>query len=173
MSRRQNAHTIERLVTLFWLSVDAGNPDECWTWLGYAEKGYGRYFDGQRMRGAHELALEWYSGEKRLPHLETCHSCNNPICCNPNHLRFDTRLSNVRDSIEAGTFKARAVITREDAVLIRERRAAGATGQSLAKDFGLSPATITAIVRGDRWPDAGGPIRTEHGNRKHGRYANK
>ena len=158
--------TPQQLVTIFWLTVDILAVDDCWLWRGYTEKGYGRVFDGTRMRAAHDLALEWFSGEPRPPGLDTCHSCNIPACVNPHHLRYDTRSSNVQDMLRAGRGNFIRKLSDATVVLIRERREAGATGRSLAKQYGVSESCITEIIRGHDRVKAGGPIRTTHGNRK-------
>ena len=89
-------------VSRFWRLIDQRDPAECWPWTGDTDKGYGVFYYQGRMRRAHELALSFTTGEQRLPDLDTCHSCDNPICCNPAHLRFDTRRSNVADMHERG-----------------------------------------------------------------------
>jgi hypothetical protein len=48
----------------------------------------------------------------------------------------------------------------------RRRALAGATGQTLARDYGVSPSLVTMIIRGERRPLCGGPIRINHGNTK-------
>ena len=149
-------------VTEFWTNVHRGREWDCWPWTGYQEDGYGRFFWEGRMVGAHELALTFTTGERRTPGLDTCHSCNNPICCNPSHLRFGTRASNVADMLAAGT--ARNGSTRldpESVRIIRERYSRGAAQKTLASEFQVGPSLISAIVRGHRWPNAGGPITTE------------
>lgn len=159
-------------VTEFWSLVDqSGGPDACWPWQGYTEKGYGRLSWDGRMVGAHEMAVTFATGEARHPDLDTCHGCGNPICCNPSHLRFDTRASNVADMLRHGTHNPVQKITDEQVRTIRMRAQAGATGKELASEYGVSPALITEIIRGRRRAKAGGPIRGEHGNRTHGRYA--
>lgn len=146
-------------VTEFWSFVDRKHPNVCWPWMAYQEDGYGRFFFGGRMRPAHELALTFATGEVRGESLDTCHSCNNPICCNPRHLRFDTRASNVADSIKAGTFSyPPRKLSADDVRTIRDRAALGARQKDLAAQYGVVPATVSMVVRGLRWPDAGGPI---------------
>lgn len=151
-------------VTRFWLLVDRREPDECWPWTGYIEDGYGRFFDGERMRFAHDLALEWWSGERRLDHLVTCHGCSRPDCVNPAHLRFDTPASNVGDMMLAGTHRTPRKLTDDDVLTIRARAAGGATGRRLAQQYGVSESLVTEIIRGNRRKTVGGPIRVGHGN---------
>ena len=93
---------IARRVTAFWASVSPANDNGCRLWDGYTEDGYGRFWWDGRMVGAHELALTFATGEQRLPHLDTCHGCNVPLCCEPTHLRFDTRAGNMADMARRG-----------------------------------------------------------------------
>lgn len=150
-------------VSRFWRLVDTGAPDDCWEWQGDTRGGgYGVFFYRGRVRGAHELALTFTTGEVRLDELDTCHSCDNPPCCNPAHLRFDTRQSNVQDMVDRGrATKGATKLTPEDVALIRRRRAAGARQKDLAEQFGITDGQVSMIVRGLRWADAGGPIQTE------------
>ena len=145
-------------VSRFWRLVRKLGPNDCWPWMGDTTKGYGVFvFHGRRV-GAHELALSFTTGEKRLPELETCHSCDNPICVNPSHLRFGTHQENVTDMVSRGRQKSASKLTVEQVVQIRERRAMGARQVDLAEQFGISGGLVSMIVRGLRWPNAGGPI---------------
>lgn len=149
-------------VSRFWGLVDRRGPSECWPWLGDMSKGYGVFFDGDRMRPAHELALSYTTGERRLPHLDTCHACDNPPCCNPAHLRFDTRRSNVADMVARGRGATPGrKLADEEIVTMRERRANGAPQKLLAEQFGVSVGTVSMVVRGIQWPNVGGPIQPE------------
>ncbi len=167
--RRINSHPapalIEALaVTRFWRSVDVRGPDECWPWIGDTDRaGYGRFRYQGRMRQAHELALSFSTGEIRLPWLDTCHECDNPPCCNPADLRFDTRLSNVVDKIMRGRLpmgedSSSARLTNDMVRAMRDRRANGARQKDLAVAYGISNAYVSDIVNGLTWQDAGGPI---------------
>lgn len=156
-------------VTEFWTNVHKRGQGQCWPWTGYEEDGYGRFFFEGKMRGAHELAVTFTTGERRAQALDTCHSCNNPICCNPNHLRFDTRRGNVADMMAAGThYKPVGKLDREAVRLIRERYASGAKQITIAADYGVTNGLISQIVRGLRWVDAPGPITTKREKYNHG-----
>lgn len=151
-------------VSRFWRLVDVRSSDECWPWRGDTDRGgYGVFVYRGRKAGAHEFALSFTTGERRLPQLDTCHSCDNPACCNPAHLRFDTRKANVADMVNRGrAAKPNLKLTENEVRLMRERRASGAPQKSLALDFGVSEAYVSAIVRGLKWRDAGGPIQKKN-----------
>lgn len=149
-------------VSRFWRLVDVGPEDKCWPWMGCVDDdGYGIFVFRGRRHGAHELALSFSIGEKRHRSLDTCHECDNPPCCNPAHLRFDTRSSNVLDSFARGRSVRARKLTVEQVQLMRERRALGARQKDLAEQFGITDGLVSQIVRGLRWAHAGGPLQAE------------
>lgn len=86
----------------FWQNLTVGDPSECWTWTRAAnEKGYGVvYVDGVRWK-THRFA--WFATFGPIPAgLMVLHNCDNPPCCNPDHLRLGTNADNVRDMITKG-----------------------------------------------------------------------
>ena len=159
-------------ITRFWRLVNVGGHEECWDWRGDQNGGYGAFYYRGRMRRAHELALSFTTGESRHPDLDTCHECDNPACCNPAHLRFDTRKSNVGDMHSRGrglrgdSHPSATRMTSEKVRLMRERRALGATQRTLAEDFGVSEGYVSEIVRGLVWKSAPGPIQKKMFERK-------
>lgn len=151
------AEQIAVRVTEFWRSVDVQGDDECWEWTGYAEDGYGQFFWLGKMTGAHELAVTFTTGERRAPGLDTCHRCHNPGCCNPSHLRFDTRAGNVADMVNAGRSR-RGRFTPQEVEMIRIRYEHGARQHTLADDYHVTNGLISQIVRGERYATDPGPI---------------
>lgn len=151
-------------ISRFWRMVEQRGDDECWLWTGDTNPdGYGVFYYKGKMRPAHEMALSFTTGEIRPEGYDTCHSCDNPPCCNPACLRFGTRQDNVDDMIARGRNRRgddhpHAKLTAETVRVIRHRKANGAMGKDLAADYGVSEAYISAIVNGIAWPDAGGPI---------------
>lgn len=164
-------------VTGFWANVPVRPPGECRPWTGYVnDDGYGEFFFAGKMYGAHELAVTFTTGEVRDPALDTCHSCDNPPCCNPEHLRFASRLENVRDMHERGRARVGSAhpfarLTEEAVIEIRVRRANGAMQKTLAADYGVSEAYVSEIVNGLAWRSAGGPITRTTGKRASRRKA--
>ncbi len=81
-----------------WPKVQRGEPGECWNWLGAKNgNGYGRIAaeTGRRVY-PHRVAWELTNGP--IPAgLFACHSCDNPLCCNPAHIFIGTHTDNMRD----------------------------------------------------------------------------
>lgn len=77
--------------------------DSCWVWTGYRfPSGYGNTkWDGERY--AHRFA--YYVEHGPFPRgRHVLHTCDNPPCVNPSHLRLGSPQENVRDSVEKGRF---------------------------------------------------------------------
>jgi hypothetical protein len=86
----------------FWERVDtSAGPDACWPWaLGRNTMGYGRfYLTGGRARLASRVAFVIANGREPKPGYVSCHTCDNPPCCNPAHLYEGTFADNRRDAV--------------------------------------------------------------------------
>ena len=84
----------------FWVYVTPLGLQDCWEWQDRRmPSGYGRLkLDDTSHALAHRVSLI-ISG--RLPSLEkplALHSCDNPPCCNPNHLSWGTHKENMRQA---------------------------------------------------------------------------
>jgi hypothetical protein len=68
----------------------------CWLWSGSTAKGYGQMkVDGKVLR-THRVAYEAFHGP--IPEdMHILHSCDNPLCVNPAHLRAGTMEQNMAD----------------------------------------------------------------------------
>lgn len=141
----------------FWSKVDRRKPSDCWPWTaGTNPAGYGRIGIGTTtVVLAHRLAWKLTNGP--IPNgLWVLHRCDNPPCCNPAHLFLGTDTDNMRDAtrkdrLAFGSRHWRAKLTEQDAAAIRRRRAAGEKGRDLAREFGVSPTTISEIVHHKLW----------------------
>lgn len=72
----------------FWSHVDVAAPDQCWEWTGsrnHRGGDYGRFYYQGRNWLAHRVAYLWNTGD--LPDADLVHTCENPPCVNPDHLR--------------------------------------------------------------------------------------
>lgn len=91
--------------------IDRSDATGCHPWTG-ARRGqdgrYGAYAigpwgkPGTRYIGAHRVALELKLGRPIKPGYLACHSCDNRICCNPEHLWEGTPRDNALDSKAKG-----------------------------------------------------------------------
>ena len=85
----------------FWSRVKRGEASECWVWTGSTNgHGYGRLNVRGKWLGAHRVAFELANG--KAPEQCVLHSCDNPPCCNPAHLREGTLADNVQDMFARG-----------------------------------------------------------------------
>jgi hypothetical protein len=82
----------------FWAQVDRSDgPDACWPWTGAQNprNGYGYLTYRSAQRFAHRVALE-LSGQEIPVGLLVMHTCENPLCCNPAHLKVGTRADHMQ-----------------------------------------------------------------------------
>lgn len=152
----------ERTIARFWSHVDKRGPDDCWPWIGANVRGYGYFQTGSLSRGT---AKTWraprvaVSLDGRPPgDAVVMHRCDNPPCCNPAHLELGTHRDNARDKVakgrsgrSPGAANGCAKLTDADAAEILRLRRAGVSGRAVAKQFGVSDATVCNIFRGKRW----------------------
>lgn len=79
------------------------NENGCWGWTG-ARDGHG--YPQMRVEGrcVNATHVSLYLAGERRPSTESCalHSCDNPECSNPAHLRWGTMRENTRDAMERG-----------------------------------------------------------------------
>lgn len=81
----------------FWSRVDA--EGDCWLWTGpLNQDGYGRFWDGKRVRRTHKWAYEYLVGAVPLG-FELDHLCRVTACVNPDHLEPVTHAENMRRGI--------------------------------------------------------------------------
>jgi HNH endonuclease len=128
----------------FWEKVQIGQQDECWLWLGSTlPKGYGRFRrqNPRRMELAHRTAFR-LTHNRREPATVLRHSCDNPRCCNPNHLEEGNSADNSADM----KARARSRVKLTDADVMAIRQATG-TYVQIAKQFGVTPSYVGSLRR--------------------------
>jgi HNH endonuclease len=73
----------------------------CLEWTGATLKGYGQIGDGRQVLYTHRVAFMLANGE--IPDgMDVLHHCDNPPCCEPDHLFAGTALDNSTDMIAKG-----------------------------------------------------------------------
>jgi hypothetical protein len=140
--------------------------DGCWIWTRTkAQNEYGscRMIDG-RIGRTHRIALELKLGRPIADGMHALHSCDNPPCCNPDHLWEGSNAENVRDKVEKGRqskgearshlFRGErngAAILTEDNVREILNQKGNMTEPLLAKQYGVSRGAISGIFMGTTW----------------------
>lgn len=75
---------------------------ECLVWVGAkTSKGYGCIKSKSGTRLTHRIVYKEIHGD--IPdNIDVCHKCDNPSCCNPDHLFSGTRKENMMDMVNKG-----------------------------------------------------------------------
>ena len=150
----------------FWRKVKKAGDDECWIWQGGKNsKGYGVIALPQKstnVKGgsllAHRLSYQIATGEDLKTADVVCHSCDNPPCVNPKHLRKDTTSGNIKEAfdkgrktatVRTGEDNAKSKLTLEQVRFIRANPQLG--HKAIADMFGLSPNCIRGVRIGRTW----------------------
>jgi len=144
----------------FYNSIEIpSNKNLCWLWKKNVDKdGYGRIDNIRSNRYSYEL----HKGE--IPEgLCVCHTCDNPPCCNPDHLWIGTVGDNTRDMVRKGRrpnhfppslpgiLNPKAKLTEDNIKQIRQKHKAGMNYYDLAKLYNVTDCMIGKIVRYECW----------------------
>ena len=137
-------------------------PGECWPWGGCRNnRGYGRLNQHGGQIYAHRLS--WLIHRGPIPAgLFVMHRCDNPPCCNPDHLQLGTAKDNSQDAARKGRLDGRpnkkwgeevgnSKLTAAQVHEIRRLRAEGVCRRPIAVRFGVSMKRISEITTGKAW----------------------
>lgn len=146
----------------------------CWIWRGSTsglKKGvnYGRCTIGSRKDGTrrqistHRLSYMAFKGS--IPDgLFVCHSCDNGLCVNPDHLFLGTRQDNVddrerkhRNNCVFGEKTGSHKLKERDVLEIRYLLSIGNTARGLARRYNVHHSTIQDIKNGITWKELPSP----------------
>lgn len=149
----------EDVVFRLWPKVAVADDDDCWPFKGAkTARGYGKIGSGGHKGKtllAHRVMFAWCHGPITSDDV-ILHRCDNPTCCNPDHLRRGTLSDNTQDMLAKGRHftpwrgeqAAHSKLAETD---VREIRASPLGYRRLAKQYGVSIGAIRAIRRGKTW----------------------
>ena len=146
----------------FWSKVDVGDDDECWPHkakkhdkYGYRVTGYARKDGSWKPVLAHRLAYMLTYG-KISKDICVLHKCDNPPCCNPNHLFLGTNYDNVMDKVkkkrqQKGENVWSAVLIETDVLVARRLHELGYNNEFICRLLNTSNESIRNAVNGHTW----------------------
>jgi HNH endonuclease len=179
IARDEQARTAQRFWTKV-SKPDNPNGCWLWTGcINKRRRGYGQFRLRGQLVSAHRAAWILTHGNVAAE-LDVCHRCDNPSCVRPDHLFVGTRGDNMRDCANKNRLHAQqhpeafkwgpehefyrrpeawprgekvygAKLTAANVREIRQRRARGASLNSLASEYGVSFANISLIARRKTW----------------------
>lgn len=150
----------------FIRNLKMGADDECWNYG--KNRHYARIREGgagSKQWQAHRYAYWIFNGRSVPDELVIMHTCDNPRCVNPHHLRIGTTKDNAHDMVQKNRWRggfmpgpdARRLfgashpmskLTDADVVSIRQDPR---SQKQLARAYGVSPKLIHNIKAGKAW----------------------
>lgn len=133
---------------LSWYGWDV-TESGCWEFKGPRDAaGYGRTARESGDYLAHRMSYTQNIGP--IPdELHVLHSCDNPPCINPDHLRVGSHQENMQDKVGRGRVRPKRLSENEKKEILRLRKE-GATAKEIAVEFGVSPNTVFDVARRER-----------------------
>jgi len=132
----------------------------CWIWLGCRNpSGYGNLRSGGKGYLVHRYVAALVGME--IEGRNVLHKCDNPPCCNPDHLFVGTQKDNMLDAKAKGRMRSGETcnlssLTSTQVQEIRKRYLAGdGTQQTLADEYGITRSGIAHIVTNKTWKTDG------------------
>jgi hypothetical protein len=143
----------------FWSKIDIKDNNECWPYKeGKTGDKYGGFWLNDRVELAHRFAFAvannylGVTSKVFIPEgLIVMHICDNPMCCNPAHLKLGTQEENMHDrnskgrrGVMSGRYGPRIELSVDE---ILDYVKQGYTHKQIAKIYGVSRPLITKKIR--------------------------
>jgi hypothetical protein len=152
----------------FWAKVDVSDPDGCWPWIGSRfSSGYGSLFShidprtgNNRLVYAHRVSWELANGRKIPDGMSVLHSCDNPPCVRPDHLRVGTKADNAADREARGRWGPRTGERNPNRtldepqvrqIIVELQRLPRRSQASIAAQFGITQSQVSKIMLRQSW----------------------
>ena len=131
--------------------------DTCWLWTGTTACGYGQCNRNNKNVKAHRYSYIIHKGEIPEGH-GVRHTCDEPLCVNPDHLLTGTQQDNMNDKKErgrqnppSGERNSLSKLNNDDVIEIRILRGFGFTYDELGKMYNVSISSIFNIINNKTW----------------------
>ena len=147
---------VNKDVARFWNAVTISDPGSCWEWQGNRDRdGYGLFKYRLKNRRAHRVVYGLTQGGQQP--AVVMHTCDNPACCNPLHLRGGSQSENIQDKVgkarqARGSRNGRAKLTEDEVRSIRVHLFFELSSPAeLARKFYVSRWVIRDIQKRKTW----------------------
>ena len=147
----------QSFIRTFMDRVQRLGPDDCWPWQGATSSGNGRGAMIHNNTFINPSRLSWVLRHREeVPQgLFVCHTCDNSLCMNPDHLWLGTNTDNVLDASDKGRMigvsMERHHVLDGQARRIRASYASGHyTQKAIADHYGVTRQAINKICCGRR-----------------------
>lgn len=132
---------------------------DCWEWRRYRlPAGYGMIGVGGRkgrLLLSHRVAFMLATGTSIESSQLVLHDCDNPPCCNPNHLHLGNKKLNAREAVDRGLWRPRkgeeAATAKLTEAQVLEIRTDPTPHRALAKKYGVGKTIIGSIKNRKKW----------------------
>lgn len=152
-------HLLFNEIDRFWSYVDK-TPDGCWMWEHSIDGGgYGIFVSYKYGREkSHRISYMESKGE--IPSgLMVLHECDNPGCCNPDHLFLGNNQDNMADKVYKnrqskllGSRNGRSILKQEEVEQMRKDYESGNFSyRNLVNKYGISQTQVARILKKESW----------------------
>jgi hypothetical protein len=120
---------------------------ECWEWPYACSDGYGQIvLDGHKERVTH-VVLKWDGRAQPLsPSDNALHSCDNPSCFNPAHLRWGSNADNIQDKIDRQRTGVKLTAEQVQKIILDKR-----SHKAIAEEYEVTASNVSCIKRRITW----------------------
>lgn len=132
------------------VSTDIEQEDPCWIFTGGKDKdGYGQCHKAKTARQlgvtrAHQMSYKTFNGD--IPDgMWVLHKCDNPSCCNPNHLFLGTAKENNEDMWRKGRWRSGMKPKYDHDYILSQRGIK--TCEQVADELGCSYSLVCQVWR--------------------------
>lgn len=141
-----------RQLKAFWDKVDVKGPLDCWNWKASKSLRGRPVFNPS---GCQKLGISYLSYRVSWvihyglvpPGMCVLHSCDNPLCCNPEHLFLGTSLDNTIDMLKKGR-GGKAKLNELQVMNIRKDER---PRREIASEYGITLNMIQKIKSRHSW----------------------
>lgn len=156
----------------FWEKVNIKTNKECWEWKGVLSGNYGMFWFEGTMVLAHRMSYAiHYDDMSIINHTKSYHEnnnefdcilhhCDNPKCCNPNHLYIGNNKDNIHDKVIRnraqrlhGDLNGNSKLSEQDVINIRSEYISRKNGGvvAIAKKYKISSTNVHDIIKRKIW----------------------